>query len=118
MNRHPNNDKPTYALLGGRRITGLDLARMFRRLTGRVPTAAQVLASQQGLDAAYARLEAEIAKPKDEKKKGSGVDYGKLTMEALNRHKPCPPAPPPPKEQPEEGEVIGRRLCIRMRNRG
>jgi hypothetical protein len=97
MNHRTNTDRPSFALLGGQRITGLHIARMFRALTGRVPTADQVMASQQALDARYAELEAEMAKPKDEKKKGSGVDYGQLTADALNGR-----LPPLPKEQPKK----------------
>ena len=42
------------------------------------------------MDARYAELEAEMEKPKDEKKKGSGVDYGALTAAALNAHTASP----------------------------
>ena len=103
MDSRTNNDRPTLALLGGRRITGLHIARMFRALTGRTMTTAQVLEAQQSLDRAYAELEERrMAKPKDEKP--GKVDYGKLTAEALRKHQPCPPAKPPTEKETEEKE--------------
>jgi hypothetical protein len=137
MHRRSNNDKPALVMLGGRRITALHIARMYQKLTGRVPTADQVAAAQRALDSRYAELDGEMAESKKEKSakvldyrkaespmpssiktpsheemlasikkikeanKAKGVpdvDYGKLAAAALNRHKPCPPAPPPAKK--------------------
>jgi hypothetical protein len=89
MDRRTNDNKPSLAMLGGRRITGLHIARMFRALTGRTPSAEQVLKAQQSLDRAYAELEErQMAKPKDQKP--GKVDYGKLTAEALRAHTTSP----------------------------
>lgn len=89
MDHRTMNDRPTLALLGGRRITGLHIARMFRALTGKTMTATQVMESQQRLDRAYAELEEkQMAKPKEEKP--GKVDYGQLTADALNAHTSSP----------------------------
>jgi hypothetical protein len=91
MNHRANDDKPTFALLGGQRITGIHIARMFRALTGRLPTVDQVAAAQRDLDAAYEALEGKMEEPKNEKKKKADkVDYGKLTADALNAHTSSP----------------------------
>lgn len=97
MKRHTDRDTLTFAMLGGRRISGLDLARMFKRLTGRAPSADQVAAAHDSLRAAYDMLEEKMAKSKDEKK-GSGVNYGKLTADALNKAFPAPVQKQPSKE--------------------
>jgi hypothetical protein len=96
MNRRTNDNKPSLVMLGGGRITGLHIARMYQKLTGRTPSASQVMAAQQALDARYAELEGEMEKPKDEKP--DKVDYGKLTADALNRAFPAEPTPKPPKK--------------------
>jgi hypothetical protein len=89
MNRRSNNDKPALVMLGGRRITALHIARMYQKLTGRTPSADQIMEAQRSLDRAYAELEAKRMAETKSEKKGSGLDYGS-------------------NDRP--------RLCIRMRN--
>jgi hypothetical protein len=83
MNGHMTNEKPRLVLLGDRRIAGLDLAKMFRNLTGWLFTVDQVMDAQQALDARYAELEEEMAESKQEK--GDKVDYGMRSLE-VRRH--------------------------------
>ncbi len=75
-----------------------DIARMYRRLTGRLYTADELMTVQQRLDAAYAELEVKMAAEKEQT--AAKVDYGQITADALNGAFPAPAK----EEQPAKPE--------------